>query len=361
MQTSETVVPSPGKDFSRTSPKKDTVCPQCGDSSVVKDRELGRKVCTSCGFIVEEKDFTVNQWRASSEEEETDEPLGMGPPETPVLHDKGLATRISPENKDGYGKPLSPKEVALARKLRKWQKRCRMSGTKERSLADALGQVHRMSSQLGVPESARAVASRLCKRISDEEMFGDYSIEVFSSAALLAACKKCQLPHRAGDLADLIDEDEKTVRRAYLLLTRRLKLDIQPLHAATYVQEFGSRADLSSKANREASNIVRKAYEKDLIAGEAPSTMAAAAIYIAASLHDEDIDLQEIGDATDKALSTLSKKGWEIASSLGIDIDYQSWILAPIENEESPRERRKGCESDLEQAPLERFGDKKAK
>lgn len=66
--------------------------------------------------------------------DEGGEVVGVGLPENPALHDKGLPTEVSSQNKDAHGNTLSPKRRALARKLRKWQKRCRVSGDGERNL-----------------------------------------------------------------------------------------------------------------------------------------------------------------------------------------------------------------------------------
>src|SRR5712691_8750542 len=74
-----------------------------------------------------------------------------GAPMTYTIHDKGLSTTIGWKNKDSYGKSIPTRNRAQLYRLRKWQRRIRVSNATERNLAFALSELDRMASGMGLP------------------------------------------------------------------------------------------------------------------------------------------------------------------------------------------------------------------
>ena len=71
-----------------------------------------------------------------------------GAPMTVMLHDKGLSTDIDWQNKDYSGKTINSRYRSQFYRMRKWQKRSRVSNATERNLAMALAELDRMASRL---------------------------------------------------------------------------------------------------------------------------------------------------------------------------------------------------------------------
>lgn len=302
------------------------VCSCCGSSEIVKDEQSGEMICSSCGFVVRDKSFVANPQYTDSDGNGGGEPIGIGPPEDLSIHDKGLPTEISPKDRDGRGNPLSPKERALARKLRKWQKRCRVSGDGERNLAVALREIDRVASQLGVPRSVRRVASRIYREAADEGLVIGRSVEEVSLAVLYVACRDCQLPVTLEDIAGLSNVNERKIRQAYLALAQDLDLNLSPLKPAKYVQKFSDRLGLSPETSSKAIGILRRAYEEALARERAPSTTAAAALYIAAGLNDEEIS-QKKAERVGISQGAVSEIYRQVAEGLNINVKSRSWML----------------------------------
>ena len=82
-----------------------------------------------------------------------------GAPMTVMLHDKGLSTDIDWQNKDYSGKTISSRYRSQFYRMRKWQKRSRVSNATERNLAMALAELDRMASRLNLPKSIREAAA----------------------------------------------------------------------------------------------------------------------------------------------------------------------------------------------------------
>ena len=134
------------------------VCPECG-GSLRSDSGRGETVCTDCGLVVQEDEIDPGpEWRAFDAKEK-DQKSRVGAPTTNTMHDKGLSTNIDWRDRDAYGNSLSSNQRQKMQRLRKWNERFRTRDSKERNLKQALGEIDRMASALGLPENVRETAS----------------------------------------------------------------------------------------------------------------------------------------------------------------------------------------------------------
>jgi len=127
----------------RASPKSVSIerCPECGASPLMNDQESGEVVCTNCGFVVDTKLADRGpEWRAFTPEQQTKR-VRVGAPYTFTIHDKGLSTKIDWRDIRGF----PPEKRAQLHRLRRWQRRSRVSSSTERTLASALSEMYRMA------------------------------------------------------------------------------------------------------------------------------------------------------------------------------------------------------------------------
>ena len=139
---------------------EDTVkCNECGSRNLNRDETRGEVVCEDCGLVLE--DNVIDQgaeWRVFSPEQ-GDQRARTGAPMTVMLHDKGLSTDIDWQNKDYSGKSISSRYRSQFYRMRKWQKRSRVSNATERNKAMALAELDRMASRLELPKTIRETAA----------------------------------------------------------------------------------------------------------------------------------------------------------------------------------------------------------
>ena len=105
----------------------ETVCPECGSRQLVHDYERAELVCQNCGLVIDD-DFIDRgpEWRAFDHDQRMKRSR-VGAPMTFTIHDKGLSTMIDWRNRDSYGRAISSKNRAQLYRLRKWQRRIRVS------------------------------------------------------------------------------------------------------------------------------------------------------------------------------------------------------------------------------------------
>jgi len=235
-----------------------SVCSSCRENSTIRDYQQNVVICANCGRVLKEgiKDRGP-EWR-EFDEEGREKKSRAGPPSTETIHDKGLSTQIDWKNRDGKGKSLSPESRSRMYRLRKWQRRVRISGSEDRNLATALSEINRISSQLALPRKVRESASKLYREAVSEDLIRGRSIESVSSAAVYIASRKNQIPRTLDEIAEVSRIDKSDITKGYRILTRELDIQLSPVDPSRYVARFGSELGLSGEARTKAIDLIRK-------------------------------------------------------------------------------------------------------
>ncbi|KXA99676.1 transcription initiation factor IIB [candidate division MSBL1 archaeon SCGC-AAA259O05] len=296
-------------------------CPSCGSESVVRDYQRNIIICEKCGRILKEdiKDRGP-EWRAFDQKQREERSRG-GAPMTYTIHDKGLSTQIDRRNRDSRGKSLSPERRSRMYRLRKWQRRVRVSGAKDRNLAFALSEMDRMASQLGLPKNVRETASKIYRAAVYEDLIRGRSIEGVVSAALYAGCRENQMPRTLDEIAEVSRVDRKEIGRSYRFITRELDIHLPPVSPENYVARFGSELGISGETRSKAIDIIREAQEKGLTSGKGPTGTAAAGIYLASIMTGERRTQKKVAEGAGVTEVTVRNRYKELAEELDIDVE----------------------------------------
>jgi transcription initiation factor TFIIB len=286
-------------------------CPECG-GQLVSDEERGETVCGECGLVVEEDNVDRGpEWRAF-DASEREEKSRVGAPTTTMMHDKGLSTNIDWRDKDAYGNSLGSRQREKMQRLRKWNERFRTRDSKERNLKQALGEIDRMASALGLPENVRETASVIYRRALDEDLLPGRSIEGVATSSLYAAARQTGTPRSLDEVAAVSRVEKDEIARTYRYVVRELGLEIEPADPKSYVPRFVSELDLSEETERRARSLLDTATEKGLHSGKSPVGLAAAAVYAAALLTNEKVTQAEVSDVASISEVTIRNRYHEL-------------------------------------------------
>jgi transcription initiation factor TFIIB len=287
------------------------VCPECG-GRLRSDTEHGETVCADCGLVVEEDEIDRGpEWRAFDSKEK-EEKSRVGAPTTNMMHDKGLSTNIGWQDKDAYGRQLSNRQRQKMQRLRTWNERFRTRDSKERNLKQALGEIDRMASALGLPENVRETASVIYRRALDEDLLPGRSIEGVSTASLYAAARQAGTPRSLDEITDVSRVEKDEIARTYRYVVRELGLEIRPADPESYVPRFASDLDLSDEAERRARELLASAKEAGIHSGKSPVGLAAAAVYAAALLTNEKVTQSQVSDVANISEVTIRNRYHEL-------------------------------------------------
>ncbi|WP_277553509.1 transcription initiation factor IIB [Halobaculum limi] len=287
------------------------VCPECS-GNVIQDEEHGETVCAECGLVVEEDSVDRGpEWRAFDAAEK-DQKSRVGAPTTNTMHDKGLSTNIDWRDQDAYGRSLGARQRQKMRRLRKWNERFRTRDSKERNLKQALGEIDRMASALGLPDNVRETASVIYRRALDDDLLPGRSIEGVSTACVYAAARMAGVPRSLDEIADVSRVSKDEVARTYRYVVRELKLEVKPADPEQYVPRFASSLELSEESEMRAKQLLKNAKEKGVHSGKSPVGLAAAAVYAAALLTNEKTTQAAVSEVADISEVTIRNRYHEL-------------------------------------------------
>ncbi len=296
-------------------------CPECGSTNLIRDYEHGELICGECGAVIE--DSFIDQgpdWRAF-DSEQNDSRARTGSPMTFTIHDKGLSTDISWKNKDSYGRSIPTRNRAQLYRLRKWQKRIKVSNAAERNLSQALQELERMASNLSIPNDVRETSAVIYRKAVKQNMIRGRSIEGVVAGALYAACRITDVPRTLGEIASVTRVKKKEIGRTYRIMSRYLKLNIMPSKPEDYISRFCSKLKLSMDTRAKSMEILKQAENTGLTSGKGPTGVAAAAIYIASLMTGERRTQRAVAEVAGVTEVTIRNRYKELTEKLSLNVE----------------------------------------
>ncbi|MDI6887048.1 MAG: transcription initiation factor IIB [Candidatus Thermoplasmatota archaeon] len=295
-------------------------CPECLSAHLTRDYERGELVCEDCGLVIDEAYIDQGpEWRAF-DTEQGERRSRTGAPVTYTIHDKGLSTEIGWKNKDFYGKSIPTRSRAQLYRLRKWQRRIRVSNATERNLAFALSELERMASAVGLPRNVRETAAIIYRKAVGKNLIRGRSIEGVAAAALYGACRQCNVPRTLDEIASTSRVSRKEIGRTYRFMSRELKLRLMPTAPHDYIARFCSELKLGSDVQTRANEILKVATEKELTSGRGPTGVAAAALYVASVMCGQRKTQREVADVAGVTEVTIRNRYKELTEKLNLDV-----------------------------------------
>ncbi len=301
-------------------PTKVQQCPECGSNRLMRDYECAEIVCMNCGFVIAAKLADRGpEWRAFNDEQRAKR-ARVGAPLTYTIHDKGLSTMIDWHDRDVYGKRLSPGQKAQIYRLRKWQRRIRVSDATERNLAFALSEISKIANALNLPKNILETASVIYRKAVKEKLIRGRSIQGVTAAAVYVACRQCGLARTLEEIAQASHISKKEVGRSYRFLIKELDYFIPPLKPSQYITKFSNQLAMTGKVEEIAHKILANARELKLTSGRGPTGIAAAASYIASVLTGERKTQREIAEIAQVTEVTIRNRYKELVDRLMFEV-----------------------------------------
>lgn len=293
-------------------------CPVCNSTERFVDNSRAEVCCARCGLVLDENLIDHGpEWRAF-DHEQRDKRTRTGAPLTYTISDKGLNTTIDWKDKDIHGHKIPERNKAQIYRLRKWNKRMRVSGAGERNLAFALSELDRDSSRLGIPRSVREDAAIIYRSAAKNKLIRGRSIEVVVASALYAACRRCNIPRTLDEIAIASNVSKKQVGKTYRFLSRELNIKLKPTSPSDYISRFASKLGLSGEVQAKAIEIINKAVKAGLSSGKGPTGVAAAALYIASLLLGERKTQKEVSEISGVTEVTIRNRYKELSEKIDL-------------------------------------------
>jgi transcription initiation factor TFIIB len=282
----------------------DNTCSECQDH-ITRNSDSGEATPESCGLVFEDDPIDhVPEWHAFMSDER-DEKSRVGASTTQLIHDKNLSTTIGWQDKDAYGRAVFDRKHAQLQRFR-------TKDVHERNLKQALGEISRMASALGLPESVRETAGVLYRRAVEKNLLPGRSIEGMSTASLYAAVRQHEMPRPLSEFADVSRVEKIRIQRVHRYLSRELGLEIKPEDPLRYIPQFASSLEVSDEVERRSRELLELATNNAAHSGKSPAGLAAAALYAATHLTNEQLSQETVSEVAHVSRVTIRNRYQEL-------------------------------------------------
>jgi transcription initiation factor TFIIB len=287
---------------------------RCGEcrAVLVSDFETGEHVCAACGIVSRNDDLRFSTMFGSPSSE-----LGS------VMHDENsgmmyyvsLPAKIDERDVDARGKRIT--EAGDMNRLRRLNNLSIASDSKRKNLTRAATEIQRIGGSLGAGRNVVERAYEIYRKGIEDGIGRRRSITGMAEAAVYIACKEGGIPRSAEEIEHSSDGHEgKNIRHYSKVLLKGAGLHVSSPDPASQVSRIASRASLGGLTERRAIQILEKVKNNSLLAGKRPVSIAAAALYLAASQTSEYTTQIRIAFAAGITTITLRKRATEVSKLL---------------------------------------------
>jgi len=181
-----------------------------------------------------------------------------------------------------------------------------------------------LESKLNLPNIIKQQAYQIYKEAVEKGLcIGRNNLQILL-AAVYAACTINNIPKTADEISEYTEISQKHLLRAYKLLKRELKLNINNYAPEDLIPRFSSNLGLNHLCQVQAIQILQQIKGSRTYSGKNPKSIIAGAIYIAAKQNQAQITQRQIANQVGVMETTIRKMYKEIEREIGKKADSLS-------------------------------------
>ena len=297
-------------------------CSAC-ESSLIDDIANGEIICSGCGIVVAEQMEDHGPEVKSTRLEDKMKLARATGQTTYSQHDLGIATEISIGTKDFSGKSINSEIASQMNNLRKWQKRVRISSSRDRRLSNVLAKISEVSQNCSLPKNVVETASKIYRSLDSKHIqVKGKSVLSISAAVIYLACKQCAIVRSLDEIIQgttpMKEAKAKTklASRYYRTLVMELGTVTAPvLTMDKYISKIANMTNTDTRVERLALEIAEKTKNRSITDGKAPNGIAAAYLYVSSILLGQSILQRDVSSVSGVTEVTIRNRCKEILSN----------------------------------------------
>jgi|TARA_B100001765_G_scaffold149681_1_gene95910 transcription initiation factor TFIIB len=305
-------------------------CESC-KSSLIDDIEKGEIICSGCGIVVmEQMEDRGPETRGVSSD--TRMRLARATGQTTLAqHDLGINTEISIGTTDFSGKKISAEIQRQMNNGRIWQKRVRVSNSRDRRLSNVLGVMSEICQNCSLPKNVLETASKIYRSLDGKNVKAKgKSVVSISAAVVYMACKQCDVIRSLEEILQYICST-KEIKGKIRLASRYYRTLVMELGTATapiatmdkYISKIANMTNTDTRVLRLALDISEKTKDRSLTDGKAPNGIAAAYLYISSILLGQGVLQRDVSSVSGVTEVTIRNRCKEILGIYNISINLR--------------------------------------
>lgn len=254
------------------------VCPNCGSSDI--ESTATGKVCNDCGHNFEQ-----------SEGQDSDE-------------DEFRTGTRSSGNYSYSG-------------IEKWKK------TPEDKSTFELSELNRIISDLELPQEVHKEAMELIEDAKDKGLMRGRDMSEMLAAMIYIIAREKGSPRTLDEISEVTGVGKRRIGKSYRYIGREMDMRVVPPQPEDHIQRFADKLNLSDETRDRAKVIIDQAKEKEILAGKAPTGIAASALYIASNIKGEKRTQKEVAEMLNVTEVTVRNRSKELVDELGLNDEFE--------------------------------------
>jgi transcription initiation factor TFIIB len=284
----------------------------CKGWPIITDNVSGEILCGSCGLVLEEKSLeTVSSHWSDPVDYLTKK--SSGPINSLTMFDMNMTTIMS--KRDSMGKSLSRSTKNEFYRLNILNTKSTVA-SKNKTLRSGLLFLNMLQMKLGVPDSIAENSAHMYRKAIRAKLTVGRKSKNIICACIYASCKQCGIPRSILEISTVSNISKKEIARTYRSLVERLDLSINPFSSREFLASIANEAKISEKSRRVAMDILIMAEKEKIIEGKNPKALAAASLYFACRLNDEEKSQDKIARASGITATTIRTRYWDLKKNI---------------------------------------------
>ncbi|RLF45810.1 MAG: hypothetical protein DRN17_01755 [Thermoplasmata archaeon] len=192
-----------------------------------------------------------------------------------------------------------------------------------RDISIALAELSRIITSLELPPIVGESAGYYYIKILRKKKMNWRKRIEFAGASVYIACRIRYVPRTLDEIAEYADVEWQRIGRAYQTMIYEYKIPklyegVPEIYPSDFVYRFGHKLKISDDAKEKAIDILLKIWRKNIDISGKPQVKAAAAIYIACKLNNENKTQKEIANVAKVSDGAIRGRYRELIEKLKI-------------------------------------------
>lgn len=282
-------------------------CPYHPSAILIESHHAGDMVCSSCGLVVGDRVVDVgSEWRTFSDS--VSDPSRVGAAENP-LFENDLTTRIGPSTS--------------------YQNQSRSSVN--RTLISAYRDINELAEKANLPKTIIDEAATLFKKVHEQRRLRNRPRLTIVAACIYLSCRLQKVPRSLKELSAITNVPTCMIAKCFTAICKSEPLNQSlstHVDSGDFLSRFCSNLNLPNDVQRIAMHIASVVKDKSIADGRNPTSIAAAAIFMASQISDTKKTQKEISEVAGVADSTI-RQTYRLMLNRAIDLipmEYHSRI-----------------------------------
>jgi transcription initiation factor TFIIB len=270
-------------------------CSLCGGTDIIS--EEGQHVCKGCATVVGRVIDCGAEWRFyGADDSRGDDPTRCGMPTNDLLPKSSLGSMIG-------GRRGDSREIRRIRRFQMWNS----MPHSERALYAVFDQLKSNTIKYGLPAKVIDDAMVLYKQASEQKISRGENKEGLVASCIYYGCLINKIPRSAKEVSRMFNIHPNVLTKGNARFQNLLKINVDSSGPEDFIARFGSKLDMTRDDIQKCKDLAARLEELEIVSENAPTSVAAGALYYYSVQNDLDLNKLQIASACDVSEVTITK------------------------------------------------------